>query len=128
VKELGGDLVRYRIARAEEALQEAELMADSHHWNTCVNRLYYACFYIVSALLLRHGYTSSKHTGIRSLFNKHFVKTGLIDKENAIIYNDLFERRQESDYGDFFSFEQEDVLPWIDDAHRFVSAIAERLR
>jgi uncharacterized protein (UPF0332 family) len=35
----------------------------------------------------------------------------------------LFERRQESDYEDFFTFEQDDVLPWIDDARRFVEAI-----
>jgi uncharacterized protein (UPF0332 family) len=66
-------------------------------WNPCVNRLYYACFYAVSALLLRHGFSSSKHTGVRSLFNRHFVKTGKISKALAQIYNDLFARRQESD-------------------------------
>jgi uncharacterized protein len=45
-------LVQYRLDRAREALAEAVLLLDSGHANTGVNRLYYACFYAVSALLL----------------------------------------------------------------------------
>ena len=44
-------LVQYRLDRAREALAEAALLLDSGHANTGVNRLYYACFYAVSALL-----------------------------------------------------------------------------
>ncbi|MBD3420534.1 MAG: HEPN domain-containing protein [Chitinivibrionales bacterium] len=123
MKEYNGDIIQYRRERAWEALDEAELMAKTDHWNTCVNRLYYACFYIVSALLEKNGYSSSKDTGIRSLFNVHFVKSGLISKNLAAIYSDLFERRQESDYGDFFTFEKADVVPWIEDTKRFVAEL-----
>ena len=35
-------LIHYRIARARETLVEADLMAQTGHWNACVNRLYYA--------------------------------------------------------------------------------------
>lgn len=49
-----GDLIKYRIARASETLAEAKLMAKSGHWNTCINRLYYSCFYSVNALLIKH--------------------------------------------------------------------------
>jgi uncharacterized protein len=42
-------LVQYRLDRAREALAEAVLLLDSGHANTGVNRLYYACFYAVSA-------------------------------------------------------------------------------
>jgi uncharacterized protein (UPF0332 family) len=72
----------------------------------CVNRLYYACFYAVSGLLLQDGLSASKHTGVRSLFNRHYVRTGKVPKELAPIYNDLFERRQEGDYMDFVDFEE----------------------
>lgn len=102
MKAYDGDVVQYRRDRAFEALDEAQLMAETKHWNTCVNRLYYACFYIVSRLLEQNGHSSSKHTGIRSLFNRHFVKNGAISRRLAAVYNDLFERRQESDYGDSF--------------------------
>lgn len=42
-------LVKYRLERAEETLEEAEVMANMSHWKTCINRLYYACFYAINA-------------------------------------------------------------------------------
>jgi len=71
----GGEqaLIAYRVARAEESLDEARLLLDAGHLNTAVNRLYYACFYAVSALLMSEGHGSAKHSGIRSLFDAHWV-------------------------------------------------------
>jgi uncharacterized protein (UPF0332 family) len=48
-------LVKYRIERAEETYKEALLMRTEDHWNACANRLYYACFYAVSALLVKYN-------------------------------------------------------------------------
>jgi len=47
-----GQLVRYRFARAMESLDEARLLLANGHIRTAVTRIYYACFYAVSALLL----------------------------------------------------------------------------
>jgi uncharacterized protein (UPF0332 family) len=117
------DLVNYRLQRAYEALEDARILAGASRWNICVNRLYYACFYAVSALLIQNGLSSSKHAGIRGLFNKHYVKTGQVSKEMAQIYNDLFERRQESDYLDFIRFEEPQVSPWVCRAEAFIDQI-----
>jgi len=57
-------LVTYRMQRATETLEEARLMQDAGHWNACANRLYYAAFYAVSALLARDRHTVSKHSGL----------------------------------------------------------------
>jgi len=119
------DLVSYRLRRANETLEDAIILANSERWNACVNRLYYACFYAVTALLVRHGLSSSKHTGVRSLFNLHYVKTGKVPKELARIYNDLFERRQEGDYIDFVTFEKAQVMPWISDAEQLIKYIVQ---
>lgn len=43
-----GELVRYRLARAMESLEEARLLLTNGHVRTAVNRIYYACFYAVS--------------------------------------------------------------------------------
>ena len=118
------ELFFYRLERAQETLEDARILANSERWNACVNRLYYACFYAVSALLIKEGYSSSKHTGVRSLFNLHFVKTGVVRKELARIYNDLFERRQESDYTDFITFKESQVQPLIPQAEEFVERIS----
>src|SRR5215831_16219892 len=118
------DIVQYRLQRARETLEDARILATASRWNPCVNRLYYACFYAVSALLIRQGLSSSKHTGVRSLFNRYYVRTGNVPQELAQIYNDLFERRQEGDYMDFVDFEESQVRPWIARAEQFVDHIA----
>jgi uncharacterized protein len=95
------DVVRYRLQRAREALEDARVLANASRWSACVNRLYCACFYAVSALLLQDGLSSTKHTGVCSLFNHHFVKADKVPRVLAQVFNDLFARRQESDYLDF---------------------------
>lgn len=119
----GKDLTSYRMARANESMEDARILADAGRWNACVNRLYYACFYAISALLVHSGLASSKHTGVRSLFNKQYVKTGKIPKNLARIYNDLFERRQEGDYIDFVRFQESQVRPWISEAGQLIGYI-----
>jgi len=49
------DLIHYRINRAFETLREAETMIENEFWNASINRIYYACFYAVSGLLLKKG-------------------------------------------------------------------------
>ena len=95
------ELVRYRLGRAHETLDEATLLRDEGHLNAYVNRLYYACFYAVSALLLVEGKSSSKHSGVRALFNKEWVKTGRVSSQYGRFYRRLYDSRQQGDYGDF---------------------------
>jgi len=123
MKENPGDLVLHFISRSQEAFNEAKILAASNHWNTTVSRLYYSCFYAASAILQKEGFSSSKHSGVRSLFNNHFARTGIVSKEISAIYNDLFDRRQESDYGPFFVFEEIDVKPWFEDVERFINTM-----
>lgn len=118
------DLIRYRLARAQEAMDEARLLLGSGHCNACVNRLYYACFYTVSAVLLPEGYASAKHSGVRALFERHFVKTGRVTVALGRTYRRLFTRRQRGDYDDFVRFKEEEVRTWLKDAEEFVSALA----
>ena len=56
------DVVAHRLKRARDALQDVRILAGAERWNLCVNRLYYACFYAVSSLLLKQDLSSSKHT------------------------------------------------------------------
>jgi uncharacterized protein (UPF0332 family) len=49
------------MERAREALAEAALLLQAGHLHAYVNRLYYACFYAVSAPLVTQGTSTSKH-------------------------------------------------------------------
>ena len=75
------DLVSYRIKKARETYNEVSLHIDNKLWNTAVNRLYYACYYSVIALLIKNDIKASTHAGARQMFGLHYIKTGIIDKE-----------------------------------------------
>lgn len=121
------EYVQYRLSRATEALDEAGLLMESEHLSTAVSRLYYACFYSVSALLYTDGLSSSKHSGVRSLFNQHWIKTGRLPVEMGRFYQRLFDRRQEGDYGDIVAFAPQDVKKWFDQAREFVRLVSEKV-
>lgn len=40
---------RMRIDSAHSTFEAAKILAESKHWNSAVNRLYYALFYAVNA-------------------------------------------------------------------------------
>ena len=95
------ELVKYRISRAIETYEEAQLLAKENYWNTVANRLYYTCFYLVSALLLQKKLKLSTHNGVKTEFHKNFVKTNLVSKKSGKLYSRLSNLRQEGDYLDF---------------------------
>lgn len=95
------DLIAYRLQRAKETLVEADYNAKGEYYNAAVNRLYYACYYAVSALMLTNNLDSSSHKGIKTMLGLHFIKSGIIDVKYGRIYQQLFENRQSSDYEDF---------------------------
>ena len=92
-------------------------------WNTAVNRLYYACYYAVIALLIDKDINAQTHSGVRQMFGLHFIKSGLIDKDSGKFYTDIFDMRQTGDYDDYIDFRKEDVLDLIEPANELISKI-----
>jgi uncharacterized protein (UPF0332 family) len=117
------DYINYRLQRATDTLNDARLLAENERWNSSINRMYYACFYAVSALLFYHSIDAKTHKGVRIKFMSEFIKTGLFDKEYGKLFSDLFDWRQEGDYSDFVSFDKDLTLPLIDKSEKFISLI-----
>ncbi len=104
------DYIKYRIGKAKDILEEVQTHIHNGFYNTAINRMYYACFYAVSALLLKHNIEVSSHAGARQQFGQHFVKTEKIDRDLAKHYTELFEKRNKGDYNDFYDYDKETVL------------------
>ena len=117
------DYSNYRIQRAKETINEIQILVDNKLWNTAINRMYYACFYAVSALLIKNDVKTSSHSGTRQKFGQLFVKTGKIDRDLAKHYTDLFEKRQRGDYNDFFDYDEETVLRLFPLSKSFIDKI-----
>ncbi|MDR1584528.1 MAG: HEPN domain-containing protein, partial [Prevotellaceae bacterium] len=92
-------------------------------WAVAANRLYYAVYYIVSALLVKNNYIAHTYAGTRILFNQHFIKTGIVSKELGRLYSKLFETRQMGDYDDFFDLEEKDIFPLLEPVNAFICEI-----
>ena len=121
------ELINYRMSRVDETLKEVDFLVDNRLYNTAVNRLYYACFYAVSSLLVKNEIKAHKHAGVRQMFGLHFVSKGLVDKRLARFYTDLYDKRQTSDYDDFIDFTKEDVLSLIPTAKELIGEIKKLL-
>lgn len=102
--------IKYRLEKAMETLQVAELLVENKRWNSAVNRLYYAAYYAVSALLVQNTIPTKTHSGVKTQFFLHYVKTGIVEVRLGKTYADLFDMRQKGDYGDFFDFSEADML------------------
>jgi uncharacterized protein (UPF0332 family) len=121
------ELIEYRINRAFETLKEIDILVDNQLWNTAVNRLYYACYYAVIALLLKNNILTQTHAGVRQMFGLHFIKTGLLRPDIGKFYSDIFDKRQTGDYDDFVVMKREDVIPLIPVAKELIISISKLL-
>lgn len=122
------DLIHYRIGKARETAEEAELALKHNKLRLAENRIYYAIFYIVHALSILKNFTTSKHTTLKGWFNKEFIFPGKIDKNFYKIYNRAFDKRQEGDYDDFVTFEKEEVLEDFERMKRFLNELEQFIK
>ena len=97
------EYIKYRVEKCKEAFSDAKLLADQERWNASLNRLYYACYYIVSALALKNNIETKTHSGLKNQLNLHFIKPGLLSADSGRLYSDLFDSRQKGDYRQIYS-------------------------
>lgn len=116
------DLMEFKLQRALETLEEAKVMLDTEHFYGASNS---ACFYAVSALLMTKELSNSKHSGVIASFNKHFIKENLLPVELGKFYSRIFDNRQQSDYGDVFTIEIEEIKNDLETAEIFINKIKE---
>ena len=116
-------LVSYRLSRAKETLAEVPHLRDMGYFNTAVNRLYYACYYAMVALLIKNHIQASIHAGVKQMLGLHFVSKGLITRKSNRSFSLLFERRHSSDYDDFAYATCEEVDELLPKAKSFISEI-----
>jgi uncharacterized protein (UPF0332 family) len=117
------EVVSYWIEKANDSLNAAQDDLKARRFSFSVNRIYYACFYAVSAVLLQKGLRFKKHSGVRAAFHKHIVNPGLISREPGQFYDEIFEARQRGDYIELVLFEKEQVEKWLQRASEFVKAV-----
>lgn len=121
-------VLRLLILRARETLAEAELLNRSGFRFGAINRLYYDCFYAVTALLQMEGFSSHKHSGVISLFDQHWIKPRRLPITMGRFYRKLFELRHQGDCANIIPLEEVNVFDLTDEARRFIEQIEQIVR
>lgn len=122
------EIVRYWVEQSADSLDAADDELKAGRLSFSVNRIYYACFYIVSAILLQKNLRFKKHSGVRAAFHQHIVKPGLVSRELGQLYDELFEARQRGDYIELVRFEKQQVEDWLQKAKEFVEMIKSLIK
>ena len=120
-------IVHYRIENAVDTLKEVLVHCENGYFNTAGNRLYSACYYAATALLVANCIETKSHDGVRQMLGKEFVLTGKIPVELGRFYSVAFSKRSAGDYEDFIIHTRETVMELYPQAEQFVECVKELL-
>lgn len=118
-------VVTYRLEKAERTMEQAKYNLPMKFWELIANRMYYATYYAVSALLIANGLSAKSHETILRLFGLHFIKAGVLPLEQGKLYNKLFSLRLKGDYNDRFDLTEEEVMPLVEPAEKLIKDVSE---
>ena len=116
-------LVELEIEKTHKLIDQFSILENAELWDTLANRVYYAVFHAVTALLIKNGLHAGSHQGVSVLFNKHFVKEKLVNEEYGRLLARLENMREKSDYTCLFETTKEEVMPMIPQAKEMISII-----
>lgn len=119
---------RLRIESAYNTFEAAKVLAQNGFWNSAINRLYYAIFYAVNALLVLNEIDSQTHSGMRTQFSKYFIKTGKLDKKYGKLLVQLYDWRQQGDYENLIDFSEETVNQLFEPVNEMLATIDNEIK
>lgn len=118
-------IIFYRKQRSYATLQEADDAIKNKHWNLAIQRLYYAVYYMASALLVKNKISAQSHNGVVGQIGLHFVTTGKLSRENGRLYSRLLQSRITGDYNDFFDFTEEEACAFVQPTKELIKSLEE---
>lgn len=120
-------IVGLEYEKACNTLQKVSEYQALGHWDTIANRLYYALFHAVSALLIHDGHPVNTHKGVIALFGNYYIRTGVFPSEAGRLYSDLQTIRNNSDYNCSYDATQAEIEPLIEPTRQLIKSIGDRL-
>jgi len=117
------ELVKYWLEKSEESIESAKSEKKEGRLSFAINRLYYAMFYAMTAILTAKDETYSKHSGVRAALHRDFIKTGKVNNEIGKLYDELFNARHQADYTPLIEFEDGVVKKQIKQVEKAVKKL-----
>ena len=118
-------LIQHKLDKADSTIDDIRFLLDNDKLDIAINRIYYAVFYALSALALKHQFSTAKHQQLIGWFNREFIKENVVDRRFGEILHRAFDKRSKGDYDDFVEFSKEEVEQMLHDTVLFVEKIKE---
>ncbi len=118
-------IVALELDKVEKTLAQLDVQLQANLWDMAANRLYYALFHAVSALLVNDHHAVGTHRGAVNQFNLYYIKEGVFSKEEGRLYSRLQRLREEGDYNCSIDVEQEEVEEKIEPTRQLIAKIKQ---
>lgn len=115
------------IRKAERSLNAALGLFEEENFDFAVSRAYYSMFYMAEAVLLTKSLSFSKHSGVMSGFNQHFIKAGIFEYKYYEMFRLAFEQRNIGDYKFLQQISKETAQKVISNAREFLEVTKKYL-
>ena len=116
-------LVTLELEKAEKTWMQLDIQMQAGLWDMAANRLYYALFHAVSALLIHDSHEVGTHRGAVNKFSLYYVKAEIFSKEEGRLYSRLQQLREDGDYNCSIDVEKEEVEEKIEPTRQLIEKI-----
>lgn len=120
-------VVGLELEKADKFLSQADTVAEMGIWDVVANRVFYAAFHAVSALLIHDHIEVRSHKGAGLMFGQKYVIPGVFSAEDGRLYAKLQDLREKSDYNLVYQSDKSEMEPLIEQTKDLVSRIKARI-
>ena len=120
-------VVGLELEKADKFLAQAEAVAALGIWDVVANRIFYAAFHAVSALLINDHYEVRSHKGAGLMFGQKYVIPGIFSADDGRLYAKLQDLREKSDYNLVYQSNEEEMSPLIEKTRDLIEQIKNKL-
>ena len=117
------DLCNYRMKNSEDSLTVAEDCLKKGLYRDAINRSFYA----IKALLALEEVDFKKHKDVVAYFNRTYAATEKIPREIGRKLARLQQKREKSDYDDFYIASKEETMEQIENTKSVILAVKDHL-
>ena len=118
-------LVALELEKADKTVGQMRYNMQGGEWEMVANRLYYALFHAVCALLINDKHEVETHRGAINKFRLFYVKEGVFTNEEGKLYSQLQSLREDGDYNCSIDVDQDDVEGKVTPTLRLIEKIKQ---
>ena len=122
------DLALYRIERAKEECDTAELLYKKNKLLAANNRAYYSIFYSIRAVFAMERIDFKRHKDVLAYFNKNYIKTEIFPRKlgkRIILASKI---REDSDYDEEYEPSNESTVLQIETAKELTTLVENYIK